>query len=103
MCSDQFARTVFKHFAVSSKFPPIFLDFIHDTVGIICFFISKLLYAMHMFCLNLFYDSFIRRSTAESKEIAKLFMVSMRMKKALNNLGKPLKTKVECCQIAWLG
>merc|ERR1712029_901999 len=32
-----------------------------------------------------------RRSTAESKEIAKLFMVSMRMKKALNNLAAQRK------------
>ena len=42
---------------------------------------------------------FIRRSTSESKEIAKLFMVSMRMKKALHKLASERKIDMRSYKI----
>ena len=43
---------------------------------------------------------FIRRSTEESKEIAKLFMISMRMKKALHKLASERKMDMRSYKIS---
>ena len=49
---------------------------------------------MKFLFLHILLTLFLRRSTSESNEIAKLYMTSMRMKKALQSLPSQRRTKI---------
>ena len=49
---------------------------------------------MKFLFLHILLTLFLRRSTSESNEIAKLYMTSMRMKKALQSLPSQRRTKM---------